>query len=291
MHKCMYICMYNILIMSKRVSKQRIKWSIKFYPVVRKTAITEKSTNSKIPIYMWVTYGKDKRVQFYTREIINNIDQWDKTYIERVKTDRDLFRPVVSGANKSVEINDRLEDLAKETRRLIEFANNSVPPIELTSEYLKAELKAWIDPETNLKATHGISVTDALAAYKEYVTLNMATKTAQGLVQVYFNINAFIKTQKSKYISLSEIDQSFVNGFESFLITTTGQHKKKLSHNTYCKNLKILRSFLKWCKDKQKYYDGNVKISYKENESSIYAGRVLSMNSFGRGSFLNFRRS
>jgi integrase len=255
--------------MSTRVSKQRIKWSIKFYPVVRNTATAEKPTNNKIPIYMWITFGKDKRVQFYTRELINNINQWDDHYIERVKNDRDHFRPVKSQVTNSTEINERLEELAKETRRLIELANNHEPPIELTAEYLKAELKAWIDPDTDSKAVHGISVVDALAAYKEYVTLNMAPKTAQGLEQVYYNINAFIDTQKSKYVSLSEIDQAFVNGFESFLITTTGQHKKKLSHNTYCKNLKILRSFLKWCTDKKKCYEGNVKISYKENESEI----------------------
>jgi hypothetical protein len=218
---------------------------------------------------MWVTFGQDQRLQLYTKELVNS-GQWDKTYLDKVKIDRNYFRPVNPSATDSVEINDRLEELAKETRRLIEYANNSVPPIELTVEYLKAELKAWLDPDKESKATKGISVKDALDEYQEYLSLNMAPKTADGLKQVRHNIEGYIEEQKMKNVSLSEIDQAFVNGFESFLITKTGQHNKQLSHNTYCKNLKILRSFLKWCTNKRKCYSGNVKISYKENESEIF---------------------
>jgi len=149
-------------------------------------------------------------------------------------------------------------------------------------------LKAWIksDPDKiETKLPDEKSLKSALDEYKEYLTLNMAKKTAEGFKQVRDNIEAFITKQYSRDIKLPEIDQAFVNGFESFLITKTGQHKKKLSHNTYCKNLKILRSFLKWCTNKKKYFEGNVKISYKENESEILFLTLEELNSLEKKTF------
>ena len=249
------------------MSNLETKWKIKFYLEARKSSDEEKDSKRNVPIYMYVTFGRGQRLQFYTRESVyhNHIDE---KYLDKVKEDRNYFRPIKPAVNESRSINGRLEKIAQETLRLIEVADKSDPPIDLTADYLKSALRSWIDKDIKpIKEPKGISLGEAMDEYKKYSTLHHAPKTVAGFKQVRDNIEGFIITQKDKTVGLSEIDQEFVDGFRTFLINKK-VNEKHLSNNTYAKNLKVLKSFLKWCREKG-WFEGSVIIRYKENEGSI----------------------
>jgi len=242
------------------------KWSIKFYLETRKQKNEEESKIHKIPIYMFVTFGHGKRLQFYTRELVF-ANQFDPEYFNKVKADRNYFRPIKPQANQARSINGRLEKIAQETLRLIEFAKNSVPPIEITYKYLKAGLKSWIDKDVSQEDIKEITLAEAMDEYKKYSELHHAQKTVSGFKQIRDNIESFTQQNNWQNPILSKIDQSFIDGFETYLIKKR-VNNKPLSNNTYAKNLKKLKTFFRWCKEKG-WFNGNLIIKYKENEGAI----------------------
>ena len=60
----MYICMAKI---TSPMSNLETKWKIKFYIENRKVSDVEEQIAKKVPIYMFVTFGRGQRLQFYTR--------------------------------------------------------------------------------------------------------------------------------------------------------------------------------------------------------------------------------
>lgn len=248
------------------------KWKIKFYLETRKTEPGEETSKFKIPIYMYVTFGRGQRLQFYTRETVF-ASQFDDKYLNKVKEDRNYFRPIKPQASEARSINGRLEKLALETLRLIELANSSEPPIELTVDYLRSGLKTWIDKDFKPKVPRGKTLAEALDEYTEYSKLHHAPKTVSDLKQVRDNIEEYSAKIKNQNPTLQEIDQAFIDGFDEFLIKKVITNKdktikKNLSNNTYCKNLKKLRTILLWSQDKG-WYVHNIKIKYRENEGAI----------------------
>jgi len=261
------------------------KWKIKFYLEARKSSEAEKITDRKIPIYMYVTFGRGQRLQFYTRESVYS-DQIDEKYLEKVKDDRHYFRPIKPQVNESRSINGRLEKIAQETLRLIEMADRSDPPIDLNVDYLKSALKAWIDRDIKpIKDSKGISLAEAMDEYKKYSALHHAPKTVAGFKQVRDNVEAFIETQKGQAPRLTDIDQEFVDGFDAFLISKK-VNGKNLSNNTHAKNMKVLKTFLRWCKDKG-WFEGSVIIKYKENEGSILFLTIEELAKLQEAKFVN----
>lgn len=270
----MYICLFAKL---SPMGNLETKWKIKFYLEKRKSDNSADNQKSKSPIYMYVTFGKGQRMQFYTGEMVY-ADQIDSKYLEKVRDDRNHFRPVKSQVTDSTAINNRLEGIAMEAKRIIEYADKSDPPIELTAVYIKDALKAWVDKDFNPnKKSKGILLSQALDEYVSYSLLHNAPKTVAGFKQVRDNVELYIKSTRANDVGLNDINQAFIDGFEAFLINKTiiSKNPKKdsvprhLSNNTYAKNLKVLRAFLKWCSTKD-WYQGNVKISYKENEGPIH---------------------
>lgn len=253
------------------------KWKIKFYLEKRKDDTSADTQKSKSPIYMYVTFGKGQRLQFYSGEMVY-ADQIDAKYLEKVKDDRNYFRPVKSQATDATAINSRLEAIAKEAKRIIEYADKSDPPIVLTSVYIKDALKSWINKDINPnKKDKGLLLSQAMDEYKNYMMLHNAPKTVSGFKQVRDNIDLYNSSCNKKEVWLNDINQEYVDGFETFLINRTITQKKPipgtpprhLSNNTYAKNLKVMRTFVKWCKAKGWHHEV-VKITYKENEGAIY---------------------
>jgi len=270
------------------------KWKIKFYLEKRKDNNSDNLQKAKSPIYMYVTFGKGQRLQFYTGEMVY-ADQIDEKYLAKVRDDRNHFRPVKSQVIDSTSINNRLEGIAREAKRIIEYADKSDPPIELTSVYIKDAIKAWVDKDFNPnKKNKGMPLSQALDEYRSYSVLHNAPKTVAGFKQVRDNIESYIKTTKYKEVFLSDIDQNFVDGFEEFLINKKIEQKnpkkntieRHLSNNTYAKNLKVLRAFLKWCNAKS-WYHGTVRISYKENEGAIHFLTISEFKQLENAKFRN----
>lgn len=244
------------------------KWKIKFYLEKRIFSPEESATDRKIPIYMFVTFGKGERLQFYTRELVH-ADHFDEDYLKKVKEDRCFFRPVKPQVADSRSINGRLEVIAKEVVRFIELAGKSDPPVGLSAKYLKAALKSWIDKDTKPSIIEkGMTLAEAMDEYKIYIELHLAPKTVSGFKQVRDNVEAFIKILKIKDIGLSDINQGFVDGFETFLIKKKMKNGENYSNNTYAKNQKKLNTFLLWCKSKG-WFAGGVRIKWKENPGAI----------------------
>jgi len=285
------------------MSNLETKWKIKFYLEARKNSGEEKHTDRKIPIYMYVTFGRGQRLQFYTRESVY-VDQIDEHYLKRVKEDRHYFRPIKPSVNDSRSINGRFEKIAQETVRLIEVADKSDPPVDLSAEYLKSALKAWIDKDIKpSRDSKGMSIAEAMDEYKIYSAMRQAPKTQASFKQVRDNIEAYIKTNKYAAIYLADIDQSFIEGFENFLINKKVKDKtiservngkivsteviyKNLSNNTYAKNLKVLRAFLNWVKEKG-WYENNVTIRFKENEGAILFLTIDELTTLQNAKFIN----
>lgn len=293
-----------MVLYSSPMSNLETKWKIKFYLEARKSPEEEKKTR-KIPIYMYVTFGRGQRLQFYTRELVYN-DQIDDNYLIKVKNDRHYFRPIKPSVNESRSINGRLEKIAQETVRLIEVADKSDPPVNLSSEYLKSALKAWIDKDVKpSKDIKGMSIAEAMDEYKMYSSMRQAPKTQASFKQVRDNMEAFINSNKYVPIYLADIDQSFIEGFENFLINkkvkdktiyervngkivSTGVLYKNLSNNTYAKNLKVLRAFLNWVKEKG-WYENNVTIRFKENEGAILFLTIDELTTLQNAKFINLK--
>ncbi len=242
------------------------KWRIKFYLEKRNEQNNNITNPNKMPIYMFVTFGKNERMQFYARENVL-AEHMDAEYLVKVKKDRYHFRPIKPQVSESRSINGRLEKLAQETVRLIESAFNSDPPKELTKEYLKDTLKLWMNGEEVKKDTESISLGAAMDEYKKYSELHHATKTVSGFKQVRDNVEAYIMSIKMVDLSLEEVDQKFIDGFETFLIKKK-INGKSISNNTLAKNLKKLKTLLLWCRD-QGWFEYNLRIKYKENEGAI----------------------
>lgn len=252
------------------------KWRIKFYVEKRKNNDKLDRQKHKQPIYMYVSLGNGDRVQIYTKESALP-EHFSDDYLIRSKEDKYFFRPIRIEVPDSKNINNRLESLAKETVRIIEFADRNVPRIPVTKDYLKLQIQSWFIELTGFKKEKEFTFHDALEKYYQYSLLHHSPKTAAGFKQVRYNIEEFNKS-KSQFKYLSVVDQKYVMDFENFLITKKGQHNKKLSHNTYCKNLKMFRTFLIWCK-KNGFYNGNVSIKYKEKESDILFLTLEEINS------------
>lgn len=252
------------------------KWRIKFYLEKRKINSDKETADRKIPIYMYVTFGTGDRLQLYSRESVYG-DQFDPAYLTKVKADRHYFRPIKPQAADSRSINGRLEYLAQEAIRIIELSENSEPPILLTAVKLKEMLKKWLDKDLSPVYGAGINLSTAMDAYKEFSFLHHSPKTSAGFKQVRDNIEAFINAKKISVDKLANINQAFIDGFEAYLINKK-VGDKNLSNNTYAKNLKVLKAFLKWCKEKG-WYEGLVSIKYKENEGAIL---FITMDEFSK---------
>lgn len=279
------------------------KWKIKFYLEARKSSDEEKNSNRKVPIYMYVTFGMGQRLQFYSRESVN-ADQFDGNYLKRVKEDRHFFRPIKPGINESRSINGRLEKMAQETVRLIELADKSDPPVVLSADYLRSALKGWIRKDIKpLRDNKGMGILEAMDEYKIYSAMRQAPKTQASFKQVRDNIEAFINSKKNKITFLGDIDQTFIEGFENFLINKKVKDKtitkrengkiistevlyKNISNNTYAKNLKVLRAFLNWCKEKG-WYGNNITIKFKENDGAILFLTIDELTTLQNAKFLN----
>ncbi len=242
------------------------KWKIKFYLEKRKAHSENDSSDRNLPIYMYVTFGNGERLQFYAREGVQ-ADQFDPNYLQKVKEDRHFFRPIKPQSGDSRSINGRLENLAKEAIRIIEWADKSEPPIALTADYLKTLLKKWLDKDLSPVHRTGINLSTAMDAYKEFSLLHHSPKTSAGFKQVRDNIEAYVAAKKIKGDKLVGINQAFVDGFETYLINKK-VGDRHLSNNTYAKNLKVLKAFLKWCSSKG-WYENSISIKYKENEGAI----------------------
>lgn len=242
------------------------KWRIKFYVEKRKSNVQSDNVPRKAPIYMYVTLGNGERIQIYTKESVI-IEHFSDEYLQQSRINKYHFRPIKAQAAEGREINNRLEALAKEVVRLIELADRSDPRIIISKTYLKDKIQDWFDAQSGIKKEKDFLFRDCLDRYYQYSLLHHAPKTAAGFKQVRSNIEEFNNSRLySKYLSC--VDQKYILDFENFLITKTGKHNKKLSHNTYCKNLKILRTFLLWCKSNG-FYEGEIRIKYKESESDI----------------------
>jgi len=258
------------------MSNFEIKWRIKFVFEKKKTPTDDKTAITKGFIYMYVTFGKVERLRFYAREMVF-ADQLDTEYLKKAKADRNYFRPIKPQIADSREINGRLEAIAGEAVRLIEFAQNSNPPIMLTTSYLRTGLKAWLDKDKKPeKEENGVTLAEAMDEYEKYSALHHAAKTVAGFKQIRANIEGYIKSVHLKDVRLSDIDQAFVDGFDAFLINKINGNGKHYSNNTYAKNLKKTNTFILWCKNKG-WFEGSVKIRWKENPGAIL---FLTLNEF-----------
>lgn len=235
------------------------KWKIRFYLETRKS--TSNSQDAESRINMFVTFGTGKRLQFYTRETASKID-FLNDYLERAESDAYFFRPLNPRIINAMDINNRLEGLARETVRLIRAADFSEPRIELTVDYLRDNLHYYMDGAKPVEEKDKISLSNALDRYIKNSEQQKAANSARNDRQFRAKLDVFTSKKKYRGILISEVDQVFADDFHSYLMTLN------LVNNSVAKHLRCFKAFHHWCQSKG-YTIGQIKIQVKENTPEI----------------------
>jgi integrase len=242
------------------MAKSETKWKIRFYLETRATK-SEPDPKIEKHINMFVTFGIGKRLQFYTRESAKK-DDIVNNYLKRVDEDVYFFRPIKPSINNSMDINNRLEGLARETVRLIKAADNSEPRIEVTVDYLRENLRYYLDGTNKIEEKKSISLSEALDKYINYSEQQKAANSARNDRQFRAKLDAFTSRRKYSGMMLSKIDQTFADDFHSHLMTLN------LVNNSVVKHLRCFKTFHHWCQSKG-WPIPDVKIQVKENIPEI----------------------
>jgi integrase len=201
------------------------------------------------------------RLQFYSREYADR-DHFLTNYYQIVKKDRDFFRPLKPSVKGSIDKNGRLEALARETVRLIKVADNSDPPISVTADYLRENLKLWLDGAKTQNISNTVTLSFALNQFLLESAQHKAANSIKNDKQLKVKTEAFLALKKHRKILLSKVDQNFADDFHSYLMTLN------LLNNSVAKILRGFKAFLNWCRGKG-WQVNNVSFRIKENIPEI----------------------
>jgi len=210
---------------------------------------------------MFVSFGKSKRLQFYSREHADK-NHFIDGYYKKVDQDNYFFRPLKPSILNSIDKNGRLEALAQETVRLFKSAETSEPPIEITASYLRDRLKHWLDGGSNDKEFGKVTLSFALNQYIQESIQQKAANSTKNDKQLQVKINGFLASKKYRNILISSIDQAFADEFQSYLLTL------ELLNNSVAKHLRCFKAFVTWCESKG-WMENKIKLRVKENIPEI----------------------
>ncbi|MGZ3810918.1 MAG: phage integrase SAM-like domain-containing protein [Mucilaginibacter sp.] len=204
---------------------------------------------TNVPIFLFYSFN-GQRLKYFTGEHIDSKHYIDK-YWELKK------EPIKKTATGAENINRNLQSLRLSLETI--HSNAKALGILPSVDYFKDKLNEQFKAKPSQKE---LSIKEALKLFLDKTKVSKAHNTFRNTQTTVNHIGNFIA---KKRIQFSEIDGKFLESFKSYLINE-GQ-----LNNTVSKNLRVLRTFLNWCGDKEQGYlsDFDFKIKVKENDIDV----------------------
>lgn len=223
--------------------------NVKFYLDKRKDSNGE-LIESDVPIFLFYSFN-GQRLKYFTGERVDS-----KYYIENYwKTKKE---PIKKTAPGSENLNRNLNSLRLSVETI--HSDTKALGISPTVDFFRNKLNELF--KSKPIAANEFTCKEALQLFLEKTKWGKAHNTFRNTQTTVRHLEEFIGNRN---IKISDINEAFVQGFHGYLI------KKELLNNSISKNLRVFRTFLNWCADKQQNYltaiDFNVKI--RENEIDV----------------------